>query len=64
MTSSINFRVRPLYAGGKDDKSSKDTMVELDQAKRDTLFAGDSLERKHFKAEQEHNKQLRRTMRR
>lgn len=63
MTSSINFRVRPLY-GGKDDKSSKETMVELDQAKRDTLFFGDSLERKKFKEDQELHKQMRKTQRR
>lgn len=41
LTSSINFKVRPL---GED--TSKEALSELGQANRDQLFYGDSMEKK------------------
>jgi len=48
MTSSINFRVRPLT-----DDPSHDALTELDQARRDQIFYGDSMEKKQFVTNQE-----------
>ena len=55
MTSSINFNVRPLR-----EETSKEALSELDQARRDQLFYGDSLEKKEFAKAQSEEKKLRR----
>ena len=55
MTSSINFNVRPLR-----EDTSKEAMSELDQAKRDFMFYGDSIEKKQIKQAQSEEKKYRR----
>jgi len=47
LTASINFKVRPLY-----DSASKESLQEINQAGRDVLFYGDSMEKKSIKENQ------------
>lgn len=50
LTASINFKVRPLY--DTRDTASKESLQEIDQAGRDALFYGDSMEKKNIKENQ------------
>ena len=61
LSQSINFRVGPL-----SEIPSKEALSEMDQAKREQMFAGDSMIKKDIKASQELQRSLRRgnTMRR
>ena len=58
MTQSINFRV-----GRIKEQASKETLSDIDQTKRDTLFFGDSIEKKELKAALDEEKRNRRDRR-
>ena len=45
LNQTINFKVQPLY---QSRESSKDAFVEINQAQRDMMFSGDSMQRKEL----------------
>ena len=62
LTSSINFRVRPL-SESRGDNTSKEALSELDQTKRDQYFFGNSLEKKKLKEAKELERSVRKQRR-
>ena len=60
LQSSINFKVRPLYET-REENNSKETMSEIGQKERDSLFSGDCLEKKRLLESQHQEKLLRKS---
>ena len=56
LSQSINFRVGPL-----SEIPSKEALSEMDPAKREQMFAGDSIEKKQIKESQEMMRSLKKS---